>query len=375
MHRPLNPKPHTHTAFMLKILDRYIIGKYLGTFVFAIFLFIAISVAIDLSERIDDFLEYKISFYDAVVRYYGNFIPFIVFLLSPIFVFIAVIFFTAQLANRSEVIAIISGGVSFYRLLFIPYFVSATVLVIIQLYGNHFWVPRANANQVAFQAEKMNKKYTLKDRNVHLQISPDTYIYVETYNNNDSTGRRFTLETRSGRQLVRKIAADKLTWLNDRQQWRLENYIDRRIDSLSEQLRKGATLDTTLALTPQDFDRRIGQKESMTTPELRRYITNEIRKGAPMIEFYQVELHRRTAIPFATYILTTIGLAIASRRVRGGLGWHIAVGMGLSALYVLFLQFSMTFATNGGLSPLLSVWLPNFAFGLLSVLLVWKAQK
>lgn len=359
----------------MKILDRYIILQYLGTFFFAILLFAAISVSIDLSDRIDDFLEHHITVYDAAVRYYGNFVPFIIFLLSPLFIFIAVIFFTAQLAGRSEIIAIISGGVSFYRLLFVPYFISATILTVVQLYGNHYWVPRSNADKIAFEGEKMNKKYILKDRNIHLQISPDTYIYVETYNNADSTGKRFTLENMRNRKMYRKIAADKIKWIGAKQQWHLENYIDRRIDSLDEKISKGTALDTTLSLTPQDFDRRLGLKEAMTTPELRDFINNEIRKGAPSVEFYQVELYRRTAIPFATYILSTIGFAIASRRVRGGMGLHIAVGIALSAVYVMLLQFSMTFATNGGLSPLLSVWVPNIIFGILSVYLVWNAQK
>lgn len=360
---------------MLKILDRYIIGKYLGTFFFAILLFAAISVALDLSERIDDFIEHGITFRDAAVRYYGNFIPFIIFLLSPLFIFIAVIFFTAQIAGRSEIIAIISGGVSFYRLLFVPYFISASILTLVQLYGNHYWVPRATADRLAFESDKMKKKYITKDKNIHLQISPDTYIYVESYNNIDSTGKRFTLENMRNRKVYRKIAADKIKWIDSTKQWRLENYLDRYIDSLSEKLNKGELLDTALSLAPQDFDRRLGLKEAMTTPELRQFIANEIRKGAPFVEFYQVELHRRTATPFATFILTAIGLAVASRRVRGGMGLHIAVGIGLSALYVVFLQFSMTFATNGGLSPLLSVWIPNIIFGLLSVYLVLKAQK
>ena len=360
---------------MLKILDRYIIAKYLGTFFYAILLFSAISVAFDLSERVDDFLEHGISLSDVIWRYYANFLPFILFLLSPLFIFIAVIFFTAQLAERSEIVAIISGGVSFYRLLLVPYFISAAILTLIQLYGNHYLVPQANADKIAFEGEKMKKKYILKDKNIHLQISNDTYIYVETYNNTDSTGKKFTLENIRNRKVFRKIAAEKITWIDSSQQWRLEKYIDRRIDSLSEKISKGEVLDTSLSLTPQDFNRRVGLKEAMTTPELRRFIDNEIRKGAPMVEFYQVELHRRTAAPFATFILTMIGFALASRKVRGGMGLHIAVGLALSALYILFLQFSMTFATNGGLSPLLSVWIPNLLFGILSLYLVKNAQK
>lgn len=359
----------------MKLIDRYVLRKFLGTFIYAILLFSAISVAIDLSDRIDDFLEHKVPFVTVLTEYYGNFVPYIVFLLSPMFIFIAVIFFTAQLANRSEIVAIISGGISFYRLLFVPYLFGAALLTALQLYGNHYWVPKSNRTRFEFESQYLNRKFVSKDRNMHLQMDKETFVYVENYNNKDSIGSKFTLETIQDKHLTRKISADKIRWKGEKKQWALENYTDRRIDSLQESLVKGDKLDTTLNLLPSDFERKVNFKEAMTSVELQAFLEKERRKGVPFIEFYEVELHRRTAIPFATFILTGIGFAIASRKVRGGMGVHLAVGIALSALYIIFLQFSTTFATNGGLSPLLSVWIPNIVFALVAVYLVGKAQK
>lgn len=360
---------------MLKKIDRYLIGKYLGTFLYAILLFAAISVVIDLADRIDDFLENNLSLLAIFKGYYANFVPYIIFFLSPLFIFIAVIFFTAQLANRSEIIAIISSGVSFYRLLFGPYLISAIILTLVQLYGNHYWVPTANQTRYVFEDNYIKKKRISTDRNLHIKMDRDNYVYVESFNFKDTIGRRFTIENIVNRRLLRKLSAEKIIWNSKTQRWKLENYFERQIDSLKETIRQGEALDTMLHLTPNDFQYQVNFKECMTTPALKAFIQKEIEKGAPFIEFYQVELYRRTATPFATFILTAIGLAIASRRVRGGMGLHIAWGIGLSSLYIMLLQFATTFATNGSLPPLLAVWMPNLAFFILSVYLVLKAQK
>lgn len=360
---------------MLKKIDRYIIGKYLGTFIYAILLFSAISVVIDLADRIDDFLENNLSLFAIFKGYYANFVPYIIFFLSPLFIFIAVIFFTAQLANRSEIIAITSSGVSFYRLLFGPYLISAIILTLVQLYGNHYWVPMANQTRYVFEDSYIKKKRVTTDRNLHIKMDSDNYVYVESFNFKDTVGRRFTVEKIIDRHLLQKLSADRIVWKGEKKQWRLENYFERKLDSLKETLRQGETLDTVLNLNPNDFQYQVNYKECMTTPALTAFMQKEIEKGAPFIEFYQVELYRRTATPFATFILTAIGLAIASRRVRGGMGLHIAWGIGLSSVYIMLLQFSTTFATNGSLPPLLAVWTPNIIFFLLSIYLVLKAQK
>lgn len=360
---------------MLKKIDQYIITKFLGAFFYTILLFAAMAVVIDISERIDDFMEKEAPFYLIITEYYFNFVPYIIFLLAPLFIFIAVIFFTSQMASRSEIVATFGSGISFYRLLLGPYLFSAVFLVLLQLFANHYWVPRANATKIDFENQYVRGKYINTDRNIHIQIDPENYIYVETYNNRDTSARKFTLERFVDKKMVYKLSSDRLKYMNNLKKWRVESYVERKIDSLQEKVIRGNVLDTAIGLSPADFDRRTNYKEAMTTPELQEFIAKERMKGAPFVEFYEVELYRRTAIPFATFILTLIGFSIASRKVRGGMGLHIAVGVAISAAYILFLQFSTTYATNGTLSPLLSVWIPNIIFGILSIYLMLKAQK
>lgn len=359
----------------MKKLDKYIISKFLGTFFYTIILFSAVSVVIDLSDRIDDFLEKGISLSMIITAYYWNFIPHIIFLLSPLFIFIAVIFFTSRLASRSEIIAILASGISFYRLLFVPYFISAFVLVGIQLYANHYLVPNANKARFDFEYTYLKGRYVNRDRNIHMQISPDTYVYMQSFNNRTGTGNRFTLEQIQDKQLIYKLSARRIKWDKEEEHWTLQNYHARAIDGLKETLSTGKEMDTILNLHPSEFEQRIRFKEAMTTPELTAFIAKEVAKGKPNVEFYQVEKHRRTSNPFATFILTAMGLAIASRKTRGGLGSHIFKGIALGAFYLVVLQFSTTFATNGTFSPLISVWVPNILFSFLAIYLVLKAPK
>lgn len=360
---------------LLKIIDRYIIVKFLGAFVFTVLLFAAVAVSIDISERIDDFLENSAPLSGILLKYYLNFVPYIIFFLSPLFIFIAAIFFTSRLASRSEIIAILAGGVSFYRLLFVPYFISAVILVGVQLYANHYFVPNANKIRFDFEDKYVKKKTGTSNRNVHMQIAPDTYIYTETFTTRDSMGRNFTLENIRNKQLTYKLSAKTLEWIDSTRQWRLGNYLAHSFNELRETIRTGEHLDTFFNLKPSDFQKKVNLKEAMTTPELSVFIEEEKVKGAPYIEFYQVERYRRTAVPFATFILTIIAFAISSRKVRGGVGLHLFIGIAISSTYILLLQFATTFATNGNLSPLLSVWLPNLLFAIISVYLLIKAPK
>lgn len=359
----------------LKIIDRYIISKFLGAFVFTILLFAAVAVSIDISERIDDFLEHSAPVSEILSKYYLNFVPYIIFFLSPLFIFIAAIFFTSRLATRSEIIAMLAGGISFYRLLLVPYFISAVILVAVQLYANHYFVPNANKIRFDFEDKYVKKKTGATNRNVHMQIAPDTYIYTETFSARDTAGRNFTLEKMINKQIAYKLRAQSLNWIDSTKQWRLQNYVAHSFNNLKETIRAGEVMDTAFNLKPSDFQKKVNLKEAMTTPELKQFIEEEKVKGAPYIEFYQVEQHRRTAVPFATFILTIIGFSIAARKVRGGIGLHLFVGIAISSAYILLLQFATTFATNGNLSPLLSVWLPNALFAVISLVLMYKAPK
>lgn len=357
----------------MKKLDLYIIKKFLGTFFFTVLLFLAIAVVIDISEKIDDFVENSAPLKAIVVDYYFNFMPYIGFLLSPLFIFIAVIFFTSRLAYRSEIIASYASGISFYRILFVPYLISALLLTGLQLFANHYWVPSSNQGRLEFENEYINTHYYFRDRNIHMQVDTNTFVYLESYNVKDSIGYKFALEKFNDKQLTYKIRADKIRWVRDH--WEIRGYYKRHINGLKEKIEEGIKMDTIFEMRPDDFGRKFQLKEAMTTPELEEYIEKERRKGASELSVFEVEKHRRTAVPIATLFLTIIGYTIASRKVRGGMGLHILFGLGLSAAYVVFLQFSSTFSTQGNLAPWLGVWIPNIIFGFISLYLLKIAPK
>ncbi|MGB1242560.1 MAG: LptF/LptG family permease [Chitinophagales bacterium] len=360
----------------MKKLDRYIVGKFLGTFFFTVLLLCVVIVVIDLSERVDDFLENNAPMNLIIFQYYANFIPHTVLTLSPLFIFVSVIFFTSRMAYRTEIIAILASGISFYRILFGPYFFAATLLVILQLFASHYWVPDANKDRLDFEYQYMRGQIVNRDKNIHLQIAPDSYVYLETFLLSDSSGRKFTLEQiDSNQNMVYKLHANRAKWNGTKEKWELTNYNERHIDGLKETITKGQKMDTTLNFHPRDFAREKRFKDAMTRTELNEYIVKERQRGTPNLEFYEVEKHRRTAVPFSTYILSIIALAVASRKVRGGMGFHVFIGIALSAGYIVALQFSTTFATNGNLSPLLGAWIPNLIFGVIAAWLLIKAPK
>lgn len=359
---------------MLTTIDRYIIRKFLQTFLLAILLFSFIAVVIDLTEKLDDLIEKAVPLRETVFGYYMNFLPYIDSLLSPLFIFISVIFFTSRMAYRSEIIAILASGVSFYRLL-VPYLLTAFLLAGFLLYANHFLVPNTNKKRLAFEYTYIDNPYRNLDRNIYLQVEKDKYVYMENFHPKDNTGYKFSYEVISGGQLRYKLRADKIEWMEDAGKWRLKNYIACNYEEFGEKIKKGALLDTALHFAPQDFFQRVSLKEEMNTVQLRQQIRTLQLRGAEKVEYYLIELHRRTADAFTVFILVLIGVAIASRKVRGGSGLHIAFGIALSASFIIFTRFSTTFATNGNLSPFLSVWIPNVLYGILALWLVMKAPK
>lgn len=358
---------------MFKKLDWYIIKKFLGTFFFTLLLFVVVSVVIDFSENVDDFVEKEVPAGKILSGYYLNFIPFISFMLFPIFIFIAVIFFTSRLASRSEIVAAYGTGISFYRILLVPYMLCALLLTGIQLYANHYWVPQANERLFNFKNEFMKKGYYHKSRNIHFQISKDEYVYLENYSVRDSTGYKFAIEKIRDKKLVYKMRADKIKWKTDH--WEITNFYKRYINDLDEKIIEGDKMDTTLILTPEDFGKTEQNKDMMITPELKQYITKERSKGVSGLAFFEVEVYRRNAVPFATILLTIMGYAIASRKMRGGTGLHLALGAGLSSSFVILQQFSQIFSIKGGLNPLIGSWIPNIIFAIICIYLLKIAQK
>lgn len=358
----------------MKIIDKYIIRKFLGTFFFSISLIIVIVIVFDISEKIDDFLGKKAPLKAIIFDYYLNFIPYFINLFSPLFTFIAVIFFTAQMASRTEIIAILNSGISFRRLLF-PYFIAATVLCGLSLLLNNWIIPPANKIRLEFENEYIRNAYVLKARNFHRQVKPGEFIYFESYNNVENIGYRFSYEKISDGALTYKLLSDRIQWDSTSNKWSVYSYMARTIDGLKEHIKTGARLDTSFTFKPSDFNMRITAIESMNYTELNDFIDQEKLHGSENIKFYEVEKYRRLVFPFATFILTLIGVSLASRKVRGGIGAQLGLGIGISFVFIMFMQISTTFATNGNVPASIAVWIPNVIFGLLSLYLLRIVPK
>lgn len=358
----------------IKILDWYIIRKFLGTFFFALGLIIAIAIVFDISEKIDDFLEREAPLRAIVFDYYLNFIPFFGNLFSPLFIFIAVIFFTSRMAGLTEIVAILASGVSFRRLL-MPYLAASTLLASISLYLNNYVIPHANTERLAFETKYIKNPFVYKNRHVHRQIAPGQFIYFESFNNIERIGYQFSYERMDQGKLVFKLLADRIMWDSVNHKWALENYFIRNIDGMHESIRSGYKMDTVFNFHPAEFNRRTNFIETMDTPELNRYIAQEMQRGSEEVPFYLVEKHRRISLPFSTFILTIIGVSLSSRKVRGGIGLQIGAGILLSFTYIMFMQISQTFATNGNLPAWLAVWIPNIMYSVIAIWLFRKAEQ
>ncbi|MFO8066016.1 MAG: LptF/LptG family permease [Bacteroidales bacterium] len=359
---------------MLKIIDWYIIRKFLGTFFYAIGLIILIVIIFDFSERVDDFIENEAPIKEIIFVYYLNFIPYFANLFSPLFTFIAVIFFTSRMAFNTEIVAILSNGISFKRML-LPYIISAVILSIFSIYLSNFLIPNANENRLDFESKYIKKQTRFKDRNIHLQIRPGTFIYLESFNERNNYGYSFAMETIKDGELKSKIRAETIKWQEEEKNWRMSRYSIRKIDGLEEELSSGRAKDTILNFTPKDFMQSIQDMETMNFSTLNDFIENERIKGSENIKYYLVEKHRRIAFPFSTIVLTLIGVALSSRKVKGGIGLHLGIGLALSFGFILFMQITTTFATNGNLPAWLSLWIPNFIFAILGIYLIYKAPK
>ena len=358
----------------MKKLDRYILWKFLGTFLFIMMLLLIITIVIDMEEKIDAFVNNHATLKIVVFDYLIYFIPYITSLIGPFFILVSVIFFTSQLAERSEIIAILNSGTSFYRMLY-PYMIGATILAAIFFLGNNYFVPYANKKRIQFENVYVSKPSEGLRFNFHRTIAPGTIIYMENYRPSDGSGFKFSVDKFVDGKLVYKLRSDKIDWVKKTGRWRVSNYYIRQLSPDGDKISSGATLDTVYPFKPEDFVFSENKKEVMTTPELKEYIDYMYKSGQPDIEFYEVERYRRTSSSFSIYILTLIGVSVASRKVRGGLGWHIVLGIGLSALYEVIMKFTITFSTNASLPPVLGVWIPNVIYAGLAFYLIKKAPK
>ncbi len=359
----------------MKKLDLYILGKFLGTFVFAIMLIISISVVFDMAEKIDDFLEHSAPLKAIVFDYYANFIPYFANLFTPLFVFIAVIFFTSKMAYQTEIIAILSSGVSFRRLM-VPYMVGAAIIGTFSFFLGAYVIPPANKIRLDFENTYIKKRRETGMNNIHMQIEPNVFVYVRRYSSLREVGDDFSLEIFDGKFLKKKITASTAVYDTATTGWSLRNYEVREFLANDRQLiSEGAQLDTVLNMRPSDFKEERKFFETMNNTELDRHIQEQQQRGVGNVEEFLIEKHRRIAAPFSAFILSIMGLSLASRKVRGGMGLHIGVGIALSFGYILFMTVSTTFAINGNMSPWLAVWMPNFVFAVIAAYLYKRAPK
>jgi lipopolysaccharide export system permease protein len=358
---------------VLKRLDYYIIRKFLGTFFLAIGLIILVAVVFDFSEKVDDFISHKAPLRDIIFQYYLNFIPFFSNLFSYLFVFIAVIFFTSKMSVHSEITAILSTGVS-YRRLMVPYMVSAVLIAIMSFLLSNYFIPYSSVSRLEFEAKYFDKAYGSPERDIHKQIDEGVFIYVESFTRRTNWGGKFSMEKFENGVLKSKLMAESIRYDSVNKTWKIQNYWIRDIDGIKESLRSGVSIDSAMNLSPDEFNRNANVVEAMTTPQLKKFIKREYSRGHHE-PYYDIELNKRYAGPFAVFILTIIGVSLSSRKVRGGIGMHIGFGIALSFSYILFMQISKEFARVGDLSAWMAVWLPNFIYAAIAVILYKLAPK
>ncbi|GAB4046263.1 LptF/LptG family permease [Spirosoma litoris] len=352
----------------MKLLDAYILKRFLQTYIFVVMVIVLVVVMIDYTEKVDNFHKTHAPTNEILWDYYLNFIPYWANYISPLMVFIATVFLTSRLAARTEIIAILSTGVSFMRLL-LPYVLGASVLAVATYFMVNYVIPAANKTRIAFEIKYINDSFTYSNRNVHLKIAPNTYAYLESYNNVVNTGYKFTLERVEGNQLKQKLTADHIEWDEKKKKWTIVDYKIRDINGLRETLTPGARIDTTLNLKPDDFGSNFNLYETLTRPELNKRIELLQSRGSDGIEIYLIEKYSRDTRPFAIIILTVIGVIMSARKSRRGVGWQVALGFILAFIYLLFFMLAKGIAESGNLNPIVAVWLPNAIFALIGVLL------
>jgi lipopolysaccharide export system permease protein len=362
---------------MFKKLDSYIIKKYLGSFFFTMLLITMIAVVIDFSEKINRFIDAELSISKIVGEYYLNFIPWINGMMWPLFSLIAVIFFTSRMAKNSEIVAFLSSGISFNRLM-VPYLISASLIAGVLWLGKNYFIPYNCKIKNDFESEylKKNSKKTLNN-DIHFFLNPSEKIYIRYYRKSDTTAQSFRLEGFKNNRLASVLKAEKLVFKEQPNVWTLKNYTRRTFEGLDESylVAKGEELDTTLDLTPEDFVRNTKLMENMTTVDLEDYIHRERERGLGDAKSFLIEKHMRNSQPFTILILTIIGFALSSRKVRGGMGLHLAIGVILGACFVIVSKFAATFSNNLSLSPALGAWFPNIIFTFLALFIVRQSQK
>ncbi len=364
------------SSLRVKLIDGYIIRKFLGTFFFCILLILTIAVVFDFAEKIDNFMEKQAPVKAIIFDYYLNFIPYFGTLFAPLFVFIAVIFFTSKMAANTEIIAILNSGMSFLRMMW-PYFISALIIASFTFILTNFVIPSSNRKRMEFEDKyyrSSSRKVTVES--IHRQVFKNINVYMGSYNPISNRGMNFTIEKfNDSNMLVSKLSAASVLFDTSLHKWTAINYYIREIKDDGEVITRGARIDTTLTINPLDFSRDPGFVGTMTYRELADYISLLKMQGSDELKLFLIEKHRRFASPFAVFILTLIGVTLSSRKIRGGIGMNIGIGLMLSFSYILFQQFASQFSLKGSLGPGLAMWIPNILYSVVALVLYRMAPK
>ena len=336
-------------------------------------LILSIAIVFDLTEKMDDFFENQVPLQEIISDYYLPFIPYYANMFSSLFIFISVIFFTSKLAGNSEIIAMMAAGVSYHRLM-LPYFVSATLLFGISFVLGGYVIPPATGKMLAF-TDKYIQHFTSENaRNVQMEVEPGTILYIESFQKRSNMGYRVSLEHFEDKTLTMRITADRIRY-DSAHYWHLESYVRRDFDGMRETMTKGNRLDTIIPVQPRELFVTTEQAQEMTNSELLEYMELQEKRGAGNIQAFETEYHKRWASPLGAFIMTLLGVTMSSKKVRGGMGKNLGIGIVLTAAYILFSTVSTTFSVNGVMSPFMSAWLPNFVFLAIGVVLYIRALK
>ncbi len=351
----------------MKIIDKFILKKFLGSYLFVVSVLVTVVCIIQITEKNENIIKNQLDLKQVLV-YMMVFVPYIANFITPITAFIAVVFMTSRMASHTEIIAILSSGISFRRLLF-SYMIGAVIIALLNLYLTMNVIPRANKIRIPFEIQYFEKPYYFNDRDIHIRVAPDSYLYMQSFNGQSQVGYRFTLETIRDNRLFAKLSAERAQWKADTKSWELRQWELRKFDGFKEDYKKGAKLDTVINLTPSDFSNHWRLFETLTEKELNGYIRLLKSRGADNVVVYETEKYMRIISPFTVILLTFIGLTVSSRKSRGGTGFQIALGFLIAFIYILFFWFSKSFAEAGGMQPSIAIWIPNIIFIFVGIIL------
>ncbi|HMQ00904.1 MAG TPA: LptF/LptG family permease [Cyclobacteriaceae bacterium] len=372
----------------MRLIDRYILRQFLGTFFFVVLILVSVITVIDLTEKTEKYVKNNVSAMQ-ILGYYLDFVPWVAGLITPITVFIATVYVTSRMAGRTEIVAILSSGVSFKRLM-LPYFLGAFVIASLSFWLNGWIIPNSNKTRLAFEVEYLKGKYYFDQRNIHIQVEPGVFLYMQSYNNTTDVGYRFTMERFEGNRLIEKLSANSIVWDANKEKWILKNWLHRKVDPIfvlasltrdsipqdsifyerpRDVITRGDSKDTTLVIHPKEFESDYRKFDGMTLNDLDEYIETLRARGSAGVLPYEVEKHTRYAAPFSIFILAFMGVIVSARKSRGGTGFQIALGFLLSFIFILFFMMFRSFAEAGSLPAGISVWIPNIIFALIAALM------